>query len=127
MSKQTVLIAAYGTLREGERNAGFCKNALSRRMGVVAGTLFDTGYGYPAFQPEGDSAVTVEVIEIPLRDWAAIDALEGYPSLYDRMLTDIGLADCASVKAWIYVMNRLPPHARIIRSGDWKTSPQRMP
>ena len=43
MKKETVLIAAYGTLRSGEHNEHFCRNAISRRSATISGTLYDTG------------------------------------------------------------------------------------
>ena len=108
MKKETVLIAAYGTLRSGERNERFCRNAISRRSATISGALYDTGWGFPAFVPKGDTSVTVELIEIPIRDWADVDRLEGYPRLYE------------TVQAWIYIMNHLPEQAEVIPSGDWK-------
>ena len=51
MRNETVLIAAYGTLRSGERNERFCRNAVSRRNATISGTLYDTGWGFPAFVP----------------------------------------------------------------------------
>ena len=116
----TVLIAAYGTLRSGEHNERFCRNAISRRAATVKGTLYDTGYGFPAFVPEGETPVAVELIEIPLSDWAGVDRLEGYPKYYDRELLDFTLADGTSVQAWIYIMTQLPPRAKVISGGDWK-------
>ena len=120
MKKETVLIAAYGTLRSGEHNERFCRNAVSRRSATISGTLYDTGWGFPAFVPEGDTPVTVELIEIPIRDWASVDMLEDYPSLYDRVLADFRLPDGSTVQAWIYTMNHLPEQAEVIPSGDWK-------
>ena len=105
MKKATVLIAAYGTLCFGESNERFCRNAVSRRSATISGTLYDTG---------------VELIEIPIRDWADVDRLEGYPRLYDRILTDFCLPDGSTVQAWIYTMNHLPETAKVIVSGDWK-------
>ena len=110
MKKETVLIAAYGTLRSGERNERFCQNAISRRI----------ARGFPAFVPKGKTKVAVELIEIPIRDWADVDRLEGYPRLYDRMLMDFTLDNGEQVKAWIYIMNTLPEQAKAIVSGDWK-------
>ena len=120
MKKETVLIAAYGTLRSGERNERFCRNALSRRSATISGTLYDPGWGFPAFVPKGKTKVVVELIEIPIRDWADVDRLEGYPRLYDRMLMDFILDNGEQVKAWIYIMNTLPEQAKAIVSGDWK-------
>ena len=121
MKKETVLIAAYGTLRSGERNEHFCRNAISRRSATISGTLYDTGWGFPAFVLQGKTKVTVELIEISIRDWADVDRLEGYPRLYDRVLTDFRLPDGSTVQAWIYIMNHLPETAKVIVSGDWKT------
>ena len=120
MKKETVLIAAYGTLCSGESNERFCRNAVSRRSATISGTLYDTGWGFPAFVPKGKTKVAVELIEIPIRDWADVDRLEGYPRLYDRILTDFCLPDGSTVQAWIYIMNHLPETAKVIVSGDWK-------
>ena len=77
----TVQIIAYGTLMTGERNHCFCRNAVSIRPCVVTGTLYDTGYGFPAYMPAGSTQVKAELMEIPMEDWAAVDRLEGYPRL----------------------------------------------
>ena len=117
---ETVLIAAYGTLRSGERNERFCRNAVSRQNAIIPGTLYDTGWGFPAFVPKGETPVVVELIEIPLADWPAMDRLEGYPRMYDRELLDFTLPDGTVIQAWIYIMNELPRQAKVIPSGDWK-------
>ena len=74
--------------------------------------LYDTGWGFPAFVPAGKTKVTVELIEIPIQDWADVDRLEGYPRLYDRLLTDFRLPDGSTVQA---------EQAEVIPSGNWKT------
>lgn len=116
----TVQIIAYGTLMTGERNHCFCWNAVSIRPCVVTGTLYDTGYGFPAYMPAGSTQVKAELMEIPMENWAAVDQLEGYPRLYDRMLVPATLADGSTVEAWVYVMNTIPAQAKVIASGDWK-------
>ena len=118
--KESVMIAAYEKHRSGECIDRFCRNAVSRRSATISGTLFDTGWGFPAVVPAGKTNVSVELIEIPIRDWADVDRLEGYPSLYDRLLTDFRLPDGSTVQAWIYTMNHLPEQAEVIPSGDWK-------
>jgi gamma-glutamylcyclotransferase (GGCT)/AIG2-like uncharacterized protein YtfP len=117
---KTVKLIVYGTLMSGERNHKFCKNALSIEPCTVTGTLYDTGCGFPAFQPEGENTIHAELIEIPLRDWFAIDRLEGYPKLYDRQLFTCTLSDGTTDTGWIYIMNNLPPMATVIKGGDWK-------
>lgn len=120
MKEKTVFLIAYGTLMTGERNHRFCENAVSITPCIVKGTLYDTGYGFPAFVPEGDTQVYAELIEIPLADWAGVDRLEGYPRMYDRCLYPATLADGTEATGWVYIMNRLPECTTIITSGDWK-------
>ena len=117
---KTVKLIVYGTLMSGERNHRFCRNAVSINPCTVTGTLYDTGYGFPAFVPEGEGVVNAELIEIPIEDWAAVDRLEGYPRLYDRQLMQAMLADGGETTGWVSIMNTLPPMAKIIESGDWK-------
>ena len=116
----TVKLIVYGTLMSGERNHRFCRNAVSITPCTVTGTLYDTGYGFPAFAPEGDGEVKAELIEIPLADWADVDRLEGYPRLYDRQLLQATLADGSEATGWVYIMTELPKMAQVIESGSWK-------
>ena len=117
---KTVKLIVYGTLMSGERNHRFCRNAVCITPCTVTGTLYDTGCGFPAFQPEGDNTVAAELIEIPCEDWEAVDRLEGYPRLYDRQLFPAKLADGTDTTGWVYVMHNLPEMAQVIESGDWK-------
>ena len=117
---KTVKLIVYGTLMSGERNHKFCKNALSIEPCTVTGTLYDTGCGFPAFQPEGENTIHAELIEIPLRDWFAIDRLEGYPKLYDRQLYPCTLPDGTTDSGCIYIMHTLPTAASVIESDSWK-------
>ena len=116
----TVQIITYGTLMTGEGNHHYCRNAVSIQPCTITGTIYDTGWGFPAFRPEGSTTVHAELIEIPIADWPAMDRLEGYPRLYDRMLVPATLADGSKVEAWGYVMNTIPAQAQVIASGDWK-------
>ena len=116
----TVKLIVYGTLMSGERNHGFCRNAVSITSCSITGTLYDTGYGFPAFVPEGENTVAAELIEIPFEDWEAVDRLEGYPRLYDRLMFPAKLADGTDTTGWVYVMHNLPEMAQVIESGSWK-------
>ena len=117
---KTVKLIVYGTLMSGERNHRFCRNAISITPCSITGTLYDTGYGFPAFVPEGDHTVAAELLEIPFEDWEAVDRLEGYPRLYDRLMFPAKLADGTDTTGWVYVMHNLPEMAQIIESGNWK-------
>ena len=116
----TVKLIVYGTLMSGERNHGFCRNAVSITPCTITGTLYDTGYGFPAFVPEGENTVAAELIEIPFEDWEAVDRLEGYPRLYDRLMFPAKLENGTKVSGWVYVMHNLPEMATVIESGSWK-------
>ena len=117
---KTVKLIVYGTLMSGERNHGFCRNAVSITPCTVTGTLYDAGYGFPAFVPEGENTVAAELIEIPFEDWEAVDRLEGYPRLYDRLMFPAKLADGTDTTGWVYVMHNLPEMAQVIESDSWK-------
>ena len=117
---KTVKLIVYGTLMSGERNHRFCRNAVNITPCTITGTLYDTGYGFPAFVPEDENTVAAELIEIPFEDWEAVDRLEGYPRLYDRLMFPAKLEDGSEVSGWVYVMHNLPEMAQIIESGSWK-------
>ena len=117
---KTVKLIVYGTLMSGERNHRFCRNAVNITPCTITGTLYDTGYGFPAFVPEGENTVAAELIEIPFEDWEAVDRLEGYPRLYDRLMFPAKLADGTATTGWVYVMQNLPEMATVIESGSWK-------
>ena len=117
---ETVKLIVYGTLMSGERNHRFCRNAVSITPCIATGTLYDTGCGFPAFVPVGNTIVKAELIEIPLADWADIDRLEGYPRLYDRLMFPAKLENGTEVSGWVYVMHNLPEMAQVIESGSWK-------
>ena len=117
---KTVKLIVYGTLMSGERNHRFCRNAVSITPCSITGTLYDTGYGFPAFVPEGENTVAAELIEIPFEDWEAVDRLEGYPRLYDRLMFPAKLADGTDTTGWVYFMHNLPEMAQVIESGSWK-------
>lgn len=117
---KTVKIIAYGTLMTGDRNHRFCENAVRIEPCTVTGTLYDTGYGFPAYIPEGNTTIQAELITLPIEYWQDIDRLEGYPRLYSREIILARLPDATTTEGWIYIMPRLPPQAKIILSGDWK-------
>ena len=117
---KTVKLVVYGTLMTGEGNHSLCANAMSITPCTIVGTLYDTGWGFPAFEQTGDTVVHAELIEIPFEDWSHVDCLEGYPRLYDRKLVPATLADGSVEEGWVYVMNEIPSRATVIKSGDWK-------
>ena len=120
-SNETFKVAVYGTLLAGERNERWAAGALSRVPCVIRGTLYDTGYSFPAFVPDANGQeVKAEMLTVTAEGLAHMDVLEGYPRLYRRDEVDATLEDGSTVKAMVYVMNRLPEQAAVIESGDWR-------
>ena len=120
-SNETFKVVVYGTLLAGERNERWAAGALSRVPCVIRGTLYDTGCGFPAFVPDADGQeVKAEMLTVTAEGLAHMDILEGYPRLYRRDEVEAVLEDGITVKAMVYVMNRLPERATVIASGDWR-------
>ncbi|HEX8030809.1 MAG TPA: gamma-glutamylcyclotransferase family protein [Vicinamibacterales bacterium] len=120
----------YGTLMSPFNRPGrqrVTPNLHFKGRGTIQAKLFDLGI-YPAAVPaEGSSVVWGEVYEIkddqPVL--AVLDEIEGHRpnepdrSLYTRALTEVTLAEGASVKAWTYFYNAPLGRARRIESGDY--------
>lgn len=126
-SGEPVRVAVYGTLMRGERNEHWAREAGAQVLGegTVLGWLKDTGWGYPAIECAGHlMRVAVEVLETDMRGLLHMDVLEGYPNLYRRESVTVDMADGAKVDALVYVMNRIPPTARLIEPvdgvADWR-------
>ena len=97
-----------------------CLDFTHRISSIYSNIIAPTENKHPAFEPQGDTIVKAELIEVPIEDWPNVDRLEGYPRLYDRQLFPAKLADGTEVSGWVYIMNELPPDAEIIEGGDWK-------
>lgn len=111
-------VFVYGTLLAGERNAGCAGNA-RRQKAWTLGTLYDTGWRFPAFVRRGRTRVLGEVLTVDDGGLRAMDRLEGCPRLYRRERIQASLVGGGRVLAWVYVMNALPADAPVIASGDW--------
>ncbi len=118
---KTFKVAVYGTLMAGERNERWAVDALERKPCVLRGTLYDTGWGYPAFIPNMDGGgVKAELLTITADTLTRMDVLEGYPRLYRRETVLAVLVDGNIEVVMVYVMNKLPRRAMVIPSGDWR-------
>lgn len=111
---QEVLVAVYGSLRRGMGN----HRVLERNDAQLLSTERITGFemfslgAYP-FIRSGEGEITVEVYAVPITGMRDLDALEGYPSFYDRKLVQT-----TKGQAWIYFIDdrdgRVP-----VPDGDW--------
>ena len=112
-------VFVYGTLLTGERNARWAMNA-RRHPAWTHGTIYDTGWGYPAFVKEGETKIVGELLTVDDEGFASMDRLEGYPRLYRREEIEAFTAEGGCVRAWVYIMNSLPNGAKVIEGGDWR-------
>ena len=58
----TVQIISYGGLMTGDSNHRYCRNAVYIQPCTITGTLYDTGWGFPAFVPGETGTVKAELI-----------------------------------------------------------------
>ncbi len=91
-----------------------------RQKAWTTGTIYDTGYGYPAFVKRGQTHIVGELLTVDEAGFRSMDQLEGYPDLYRRQQFQVNLVGGGRVLAWIYIMNRLPKDAKVIEGGDWR-------
>jgi gamma-glutamylcyclotransferase (GGCT)/AIG2-like uncharacterized protein YtfP len=115
----------YGTLRNGEANAHHLKNATCiAEQCWTNGSLYDTGYGYPAMKQTGLSLMYGELYAVTEEELKRIDQLEGYTeggsnNLYERMVQTV-FTDKGSVTAYVYVARRANLLKSNIPNADWK-------
>lgn len=112
-------VFVYGTLLSNECNCDRAARA-RRQKAWTPGTIYDTGFGYPAFVKRGRTRIEGEVLTVDDDAFRSMDWLEGYPNLYRREQMQVNLAGGGRVLAWVYIMNHLPKDAKVIESGDWK-------
>ena len=113
-------VFVYGTLLSNECNCDRAPRA-RRQRAWTPGTIYDTGYGFPAFVKAGRTRIEGEVLTVDDDAFRSMDYLEGYPSFYRRERIQVNLVGGGRVLAWVYIMNRLPKDAKVIEGGDWRT------
>ena len=113
-------VFVYGTLLSGEGNAHWAAGA-RRQPAWTHGTIYDTGFGFPAYVRRGNTRIVGEVLTVNEDGFASMDRLEGYPRLYRREQIDVFTLGGGRVRAWVYIMNSLPKDAKVIETGNWRT------
>lgn len=106
----------YGSLREGEANAGLLKNAVKLGSECLHGgyILYDLGPYPAAVASSKGRQLWGEVYQINECTLRALDWLEAYPVEYDRVEVDTSYG-----KAWIYLYNHSVDGLPVIVNGDW--------
>jgi gamma-glutamylcyclotransferase (GGCT)/AIG2-like uncharacterized protein YtfP len=123
----------YGTLRPKQADsevADIVKRLRKVGAARVRGRLYDFGdYPGAVIDASSNTAVHGELVELP--DQTTLEALDQYEefdssrpakSLFVRKKAKITLADGRNVEAWIYVYNRDPGDAPIVRGGNYLRS-----
>lgn len=89
-----------------------CENA------TFKGTLYDTGYGFPALDLNGNTKIYGELITVPKSDLPSFDYLEGVPRLYQRKEVNVQ-CNGKTEKAFVYYMNCRNRGFKVVSSGKW--------
>ena len=111
----------YGTLLEGESNAGLLAG-LSRRAATIEGRLWMAPAGYPALVVGSGAAIAGELVEVDAARLAVLDVLEGVPNLYTRARHAVH-SKSGTVSAFVYVITEREARARNYRpltARDWR-------
>jgi len=122
-----IKVFVYGTLRKGEYNARFMKDAkLLDDHCWTYGVLYDTGEGYPAMIVSNQSKVNGELYLVTEKELESLDDLEGYVkgrpnNLYERIERTV-YTDRGEETAYLYIANSDRPSLlkKVIPNGDWK-------
>ena len=115
-------IFVYGTLKRGYKNSYLTFNSIRNSKCSIKGTMYDTGYGYPALTLNGDYIIQGQLISIPKEYLIYYDQLEGYPEYYDRKVIEINV-DGVWEKAFVYTMQNISLNRFmqpvVVQSGTW--------
>jgi gamma-glutamylcyclotransferase (GGCT)/AIG2-like uncharacterized protein YtfP len=113
----------YGTLRPGQLRWPFLEPFVTDEGHdeSVAGTLYDTGHGYPAARFEGSGTIRGRIFALRherlSEALAVLDEVEGAVlDLFDR----VAVTTVSGREAWAYQLNGASPFVEIA-SGDWSS------
>ena len=113
---QRKLVFVYGSLKSGHYNHGLLSNAafISTHITEPQFTLLDLGK-YPGVLCHGDTCIHGEIYSVDHQTFIALDELEAYPDMYDRILipTEHG-------QAWMYTLVKQEKNCPVIASGIWE-------
>lgn len=118
------LVAVYGSLLKGLGNHRLIEKSKLVGTGKVHAPfkMYSLG-GFPAIVPseEVDIEVVTEVYSVDTGTFERLDALEGYPSFYDRKVVPVKLDDTDEiVECWIYFQHEEPSYSYgLVEDNDW--------
>jgi len=107
-----MLVAVYGTLRQGFPNNDLLEYSEYLGDDILDGFLmFDLGF-FPGVIRYGDDSILVEVYNVDDYTLSNLDLLEGKDRVYKRELVDTSYGPS-------YIYTIMNPWGRVI-PGDWK-------
>lgn len=114
-NQDSVLVAVYGSLRQGLGNHPLLGDSPLVSTERVKGFTMHSLGGFPCVYP-GDGVITVEVYSVTQELLEGpLDSLEGHPSWYKREIVKTSVGD-----AWVYVMQPYTyKNTPIVSDGDW--------
>jgi len=108
-------IFVYGTLKSGQRNAHYLRGARFYGLHVTAGVYSMYEFeDYPAVCLQGLHAISGEVYGVDDRQFRALDELEWYPRLYQRIEIPTAWGD-----AWMYIVDPGLCRGKRLLDGSW--------
>lgn len=126
--KKGDLIFVYGTLRSGQ-GMGLDRSPRSKFIGTdrINGKMYDISW-FPGVktEPVGEFDAAGDIVEGDVFEIlhdsqvASLDSYEGYPNLYNRIVTKSE----AGRDVWVYVYNHPVREERRIQSGSWLDRPE---
>jgi len=109
------LIFVYGTLRRGGVNHHLLAEAALCGAHATPSRYRMLNLGaYPGVVEGGSTAIIGEVYRVTRKQFADLDRLEDWPTLYNRKLIDSPWG-----KAWIYLYRGNRRNRAVIPGGDW--------
>jgi gamma-glutamylcyclotransferase (GGCT)/AIG2-like uncharacterized protein YtfP len=115
-----ILVAAYGTLREGwGNNARYLKDSKHLGTGKTVNKYTMRSSGIPFVSKEPLTTIVVDVYKVNNETLNRLDSLEGHPEWYRREKTDVVLNDKV-IPCWLY-FNEGYKDAPIVESGDFNS------
>ena len=108
-------VFVYGTLKRGQRNNHFLREAefIARHTTAAIYSMYDFD-DYPAVCIEGRHAVHGELYRVSDHQFRLIDDLEWYPHFYQRIEIPTDHGD-----AWMYIVRRKLCRGKRLLRGRW--------
>ena len=114
----------YGTLLKGEFANYLLKNCILTEYTSIPGTLFDTGYGFPAASSKikGTSVIWGELYRLPVDKTTLLKTLDSYEDTSNGIFKRISIT-INGIESFIYVLKEpgIFNQDLIITSGSWLT------